>query len=96
MKAFRAILDRAARIGPWLPDLPTEQPTGGIAEAEPTLSRGSDGRVYYMGAGDRERLRPIFLRDPRAVRNEREAARRRGGSRPAAGSPYASRGLLII
>jgi hypothetical protein len=98
MKVIRAILDRAARIGPWLPDLaPAEQPTGGIAEAEPAFSRGSDGRVYYMGAGDRERLRPIFLRDPRAVRNEREATRRRSsGSRPAAGSPYASRGLLII
>jgi hypothetical protein len=78
MKAFRAILNRAGRIGPWLPDLlPTEQPTGGVAERETALARGSDGRVYYMGAGDRERLRPIFLRNPRAVRNEREAARRR-------------------
>jgi hypothetical protein len=41
-----------------------------VAEAEPTFSRGSDGRVYYMGASDRERLRPIFLRDPRALKEE--------------------------
>jgi hypothetical protein len=41
-----------------------------VAESEPTLSRGSDGRLYHMTAGDRERLRPIFLRDPRALKEE--------------------------
>src|ERR1700730_13856774 len=44
---------------------------------------GSDGRVYTMDAADHKRLRPIILRDPRAVRNEEIAAeaRRRRAAR---------------
>jgi hypothetical protein len=45
---------------------------------------GSDGRVYTMDAADHKRLRPIILRDPRAIKNELTAAaarqrRARGG-----------------
>jgi hypothetical protein len=38
------------------------------------LGVGSDGKVYTMDAAAHKRLRPIILRDPRAVRNEEIAA----------------------
>jgi hypothetical protein len=41
---------------------------------------GSDGKIYTLDASDAKRLRPVILRDPRAVRNEQivaEARRRR-------------------
>jgi hypothetical protein len=41
------------------------------------LGIGSDGRIYTMDGADHKRLRPIILRDPRAVRNEEIAARAR-------------------
>jgi hypothetical protein len=44
------------------------------------LALGSDGRIYELPPEDRKRLlRPIILRDPRAVRNEEivAAARQR-------------------
>jgi hypothetical protein len=41
---------------------------------------GSDRKIYTIDAADAKRLRPVILRDPRAVRNEEiaaEAQRRR-------------------
>lgn len=46
---------------------------------------GSDGRRYELPPEDARRLRPILLRDPRAVRNEKLAADR--ASRRARGEP---------
>jgi hypothetical protein len=40
------------------------------------LGRGSDGRIYELDVGDARRLRPVILRDPRALRNERLKAER--------------------
>jgi hypothetical protein len=44
---------------------------------------GSDARLYTLSSEDAKRLRPIILRDPRAIRNEEivAAARRRRAAR---------------
>lgn len=54
-------------------------PEAGVLER--LFGIGSDGRVYTVSAADQRRLRPILLRDERALRNEaiaRERAKRRG------------------
>jgi hypothetical protein len=40
------------------------------------LGRGSDGRIYELDSVDARRLRPVVLRDERAIRNERLKAER--------------------
>jgi hypothetical protein len=47
-----------------------------FAPREPSIwgrlfARGSDGRTYWIDEQDARRLRPIVIRDPRAVANER-------------------------
>jgi hypothetical protein len=73
----------------WLDPLPpvAQGPAGlkvdsDFAPPEPGLLKtlfgwGSDGRLYEMSSADHKRLRPIILRDPRALRNEEIAARAR-------------------
>jgi hypothetical protein len=48
---------------------------------------GSDGRLYEMSPADHKRLRPIILRDPRGLRNEEIAARRRAARRGGTDAP---------
>jgi hypothetical protein len=81
----------------WLSDpLPSAQGPAGLkvdsdfAPPAPGLLKtlfgwGSDGRLYTLSSEDAKRLRPIILRDPRAVRNEEIAAR----ARAARGGPNA-------
>jgi hypothetical protein len=48
---------------------------------ETLFAWGSDGRRYEMDAADAKRLRPVFLKSERTIRNEKialERARRRG------------------
>jgi hypothetical protein len=78
----------------WLSDPPAIQRPAGLkidsdfAPPEPGFWQtlfgiGSDGRVYTMDAADHKRLRPVVLRDPRAIKNEAiaAAARQRRASR---------------
>jgi hypothetical protein len=49
------------------------------------FGRGSDGRLYELPPEDQKRIRPVFLRSKRAVRNEQIASARQA-ARGAAGT----------
>jgi hypothetical protein len=58
-----------------------EWASGSPSIIQTLLGWGSDNKVYSLPPADQRRLRPILLRDERALKNEaiaRERARRRG------------------
>jgi len=74
-------LDDDDEHDPYLPpaEIMPPAPRGGTAIPGDDIGDwiGFNGRIYEMDEADQKRLRPVWVRDPRAVRNEQFKAERR-------------------